>query len=258
MDSALLERAISSRTKAIIPVHLFGQMADMDPIMDIARKRGLFVIEDASQAHAAEYKGKRAGSIGHAGCFSFYPGKNLGAYGEAGAVVTNDAAVAGKIGMLREHGQSKKYYHDLIGWNCRMDGLQGAILSVKLKHLPQWTEARRHNAQQYNNLLKDLDSLVLPSEAPYAKHVYHIYPVRFKKRDALMSYLSDKGIACGIHYPVPIHLTEAYRSLGYRRGDFPVAERCAAELVSLPMFPELTREQIAYVAEGIREFVGKG
>jgi dTDP-4-amino-4,6-dideoxygalactose transaminase len=255
MDPDLLEHAITPRTKAVIPVHLFGHMADMDPIMRIAKKHNLFVIEDASQAHGAEYKGRKAGSIGDIGCFSFYPGKNLGAYGEAGAVVTNDPALADKVRMFRDHGQSKKYYHDMIGWNARMDGIQGAVLGVKLKYLPAWTEARRKHAKQYDQLLEGLPGIVLPHEAGYAQHVYHIYAIRNSRRDALMTALGDKGIATGIHYPVPLHLTGAYRHLGCKEGSFPVSERIARELVSLPMFPELNQEQIEYVVGGIKEFV---
>jgi dTDP-4-amino-4,6-dideoxygalactose transaminase len=227
----------------------------MDPIMEIARKYGLFVIEDACQAHGAEYKGKRAGSIGDAGCFSFYPGKNLGAYGEAGAVVTNNGSLAEKIRMLRDHGQPKKYYHDLIGWNGRMDGIQGAVLSVKLKHLNAWNEARRKNAQLYNELLPDTDGVIVPKEAEYARHVYHIYAIRVKNRDVLISDLAEKNVNCGIHYPVPIHLQSAYSSLGISEGQFPASERCAQGFVSLPMFPELTEEQIKHVVHEIERFL---
>ena len=252
MDPAMLEAAITPRTKAIIPVHLFGQTADMDPIMEIAKKHGLYVVEDACQAHGAEYKGRMAGSIGDAGCFSFYPGKNLGAYGEAGAVVTNNADLANKMRMIRDHGQSKKYYHGLVGWNARMDGFQGAILSVKLKYLARWNEARRKNGQLYNELLTGRDGIVVPLEAGYAKHVYHIYAIRTQNRDAMINALGEKGINTGIHYPVPIHLQEAYHFLGLKKGSFPVAEKCASEFVSLPMFPELSVEQITYVAQEIK------
>lgn len=250
-----LEAAITPRTKAIIPVHLFGQPADMDPVMEIARRHGLHVIEDASQAHGAEYKGRRAGSIGDLGCFSFYPGKNLGAYGEAGAVVTNSDELADKIRKLRDHGQAKKYYHDLIGWNGRMDGIQGAVLSVKLKHLEDWNEKRRRNAALYTQLLKEQDHLVTPTEAHYAKHVYHIYALRTTERDQLISHLAENEIYCGIHYPIPLHLQKAYQFLGLQKGDYPVAEQCAAEFVSLPMFPELTGGQIERVVESIGQFV---
>jgi dTDP-4-amino-4,6-dideoxygalactose transaminase len=252
MDPDALKRAITPRTKAVIPVHLFGQTADMDPILAIANERGLMVIEDACQAHGARYKGRMAGSMGNAGCFSFYPGKNLGAYGEAGAVVTNDQELADKIKILREHGQPKKYIHSVIGWNARMDGIQGAVLSVKLKYLEAANEARRANARLYGDLLAGVGQVVLPVEASYAKHVYHIFAIRSKKRDDLISRLAAKDIACGIHYPVPLHLQEAYASLGIRKGAFKAAEESAQEFVSLPMFPELTREQITTVCDELK------
>jgi dTDP-4-amino-4,6-dideoxygalactose transaminase len=251
MDPNRVEAAITSRTKAIIPVHLYGQCADMDPILGIARKHSLFVIEDACQAHGAEYKGRKAGSMGDAGCFSFYPGKNLGAYGEAGAVVTNNADLAAWMRMFRDHGQQKKYYHDVAGWNARMDGIQGAILSVKLKYLAQWNEARRRNAAHYADLLANVQGVTTPVEASYAKHIYHVYAVRVRNRDALIQNLGAQGIACGIHYPVPLHLQKAYASLGYGPGSLPLAEACAAEELSLPMFPELTSQQIERVATGL-------
>jgi dTDP-4-amino-4,6-dideoxygalactose transaminase len=252
MDPNLLEAAITPKTKAVIPVHLFGQMSDMDPIMEIARKHNLFVLEDASQAHGARYKGKPAGSIGDAGCFSFYPGKNLGAYGEAGAVVTNDTALADRMRMYRDHGSPKKYYHKVLGWNARMDGFQGAVLSVKLKYLPQWNESRRKNAAIYNQLFAGFGSVVTPIEMDYGKHVYHVYALRVKNRDGLISALAEKGIGTNIHYPVPVHLQDAYSFLGLKKGSFPVAEQCAAEFVSLPMFAELTGEQIQYVADAVK------
>jgi dTDP-4-amino-4,6-dideoxygalactose transaminase len=252
MNPTLLEAALTPRTKAIIPVHLYGQMADMDPIMEFAKKHKLFVVEDACQAHGAEYKGRRAGSIGETGCFSFYPGKNLGACGEGGAVVTNNPVLTEKICMLRDHGQPKKYYHSAIGWNARMDGVQGAILSVKLKYLNQWNEARRKNAQAYGKLLRHIDGIIVPQEAEYAKHVYHIYAIRVQNRDALINALAEKGISCGIHYPVPIHLQDAYRFLGLGKGSYPVAEQHGGELISLPMFPELTVEQIQYVTHELK------
>ena len=241
--------------KAVIPVHLFGQPADMDPILEIAKKYNLAVIEDACQAHGALYKGKKAGSLGNAGCFSFYPGKNLGAYGEAGAVVTNNPAMAAKIRMVRDHGQSKKYHHDLIGWNDRMDGIQGAILSAKLKHLSTWNEARRKNALLYTKLLKNTGGIVVPEEAPYARHIYHVYAVRVPNRDKLMSALGEKGISSGIHYPIPIHLTDAYKFMGLGKGSFPAAEKCADEFLSLPMFPELAEEQIEYVCSELKNLL---
>lgn len=256
MNPALLEAAITSRTTTIIPVHLYGQMANMDAIMAIAKAHGVFVIEDACQAHGATYQGRPAGSIGEAGCFSFYPGKNLGAYGEAGAVVTNDAELAAKIKLLRDHGQPQKYHHNLIGWNGRMDGLQGAILSVKLKFLTSWNEARRSHAQLYRALLAGLENVILPREAIDAKHVYHIFAIRVQNRDRVLKALAEKGIQCGVHYPIPLHLQEAYHFLGLRPGSFPIAEKCAAELLSLPMFPELAKPQIEHVAGEIRRLVG--
>ena len=255
MNPALLESAITPITKAIIPVHLFGQTADMDPIMDIARRRGLYVIEDACQAHGAEYKGKKAGSIGDAGCFSFYPGKNLGAYGEAGAIVTDNDALAEKVKMLRDHGQPKKYYHDLVGWNARMDGIQGAVLSVKLKYLSAWNEARRRNAQFYNDLLAGVAGVIVPREADHCKHVYHIFAIRVPNRDLLIERLAQRDIHCGIHYPVPLHLQKAYEFLGLKKGSLPIAEKCASEFVSLPMFPELTEAQIQHVVSEIMKIV---
>jgi dTDP-4-amino-4,6-dideoxygalactose transaminase len=253
MDPSKLEAVISPKTKAIIPVHLFGQVADMDPILEIARKRKVFVIEDASQAHGAEYKGKKAGSMGDAGCFSFYPGKNLGAYGEAGTVVTDSEELDRKIRMLRDHGQAKKYYHSLIGWNARMDGIQGAILSVKLGHLPAWNEGRRRNAAIYDELLKDVKGITTPKQAEYARHVYHIYAIRVADRDRLIASLAEKDIHCGIHYPIPVHLLDAYKSLNLGKGSFPVAEKSAAEFVSLPMFAELSREQIEFAVKELKQ-----
>ncbi len=257
IDPRKLEQALSSRTAAIIPVQLYGQMADMDPIMDFARRHNLYVIEDACQAHGAEYKGRKAGSIGHLGCFSFYPGKNLGAYGDAGAVVTNDHQWANKIKMLRDHGQSKKYQHDLMGWNARMDGIQGAVLSVKLEYLPQWNEARRRHAAHYTELLGMVDRVVTPCEAEDRKHVYHVYAIRSDRREALGQYLDSQQIASGIHYPVPLHVQPAWRGTG-SSGSFPVTERFAAQTLSLPMFPELTSEQVAFVADCVKTFAEGG
>lgn len=255
MDPELLEGAITSKTKAIIPVHLYGQVADMDPIMKIAKAHGLYVIEDACQAHGAEYKGRRAGSIGDAGCFSFYPGKNLGAYGEAGAVVTNNAELAENMRMFRDHGQREKYYHSIAGWNARMDGFQGAVLSVKLRYLDAWNEARRKKAQLYNELLAEIDEISTPAEAAYAKHIYHIYAIRTTRRERLMNALGPNDIGCGIHYPIPLHLQDAYKYLGYKKGCFPVAEECSCQQVSLPMFAELTQEQIEKVVKEIKQFL---
>jgi len=254
MSPARLKTALTRKTKAIIPVHLFGQTADMDPILDFAKEKGLPVVEDAAQAHGAEYKGRKAGTMGATGCFSFYPGKNLGAYGEAGAVVTNDDALAEKMRMFRDHGQAKKYYHGMVGWNARMDGIQGAVLGVKLKYLAGWNDARRRHAKAYTEQLSPLTEVLKPREEAYAKHVYHIYAIRVKERDRLMAALAGKGIGCNIHYPVPIHLQEAYRSLNLGPGSFPVAEKCASEYLSLPMFAELTPEQITYVADQVKVF----
>jgi len=250
-----LERAISPRTKAIIPVHLFGQCADMDPILDIAAQHGIPVVEDACQAHGAKYKGRRAGTLGALGCFSFYPGKNLGALGEAGGVTTNDKALAARIQVFRDHGQHRKYHHSVVGWNARMDGIQGAVLSIKLKHL-EVNNVRRHaHALLYDQLLGELEEIITPFEAPHNHHVYHVYAVRVQERNQILQALADRGIACAIHYPVPIHLQEAYRFLGYEEGSFPVAERCAHEFLSLPMFPELTHEQIHAVAAELKSCI---
>lgn len=254
MDPSLIENAITPKTKAILPVHIYGQTADMDPIMEIARRHDLFVIEDACQAHGAEYKGKKAGSIGDAGCFSFYPGKNLGAYGEAGAVVTHSPELAQKMRVFRDHGQPEKYYHSMIGWNARMDGIQGAVLSVKLSHLEHWNDMRRKHANHYHQQLADTDRIVLPAEAENRKHVYHLYEIRVKNRDELISALKKKDIHCAIHYPVPVHLQQAYSFMGLTPGSFPVSERIAAEIVSLPMFPELTQSMIDAVCGEIRNW----
>lgn len=258
MDPIALEKAVTARTKAIIPVHLFGQPADMDPILEVARKHGLFVIEDACQAHGAEYKGRKVGTVADAACFSFYPGKNLGAFGEAGAVVTCNAELEEKVRVLRDHGQVRKYYHSMVGWNCRMDGIQAAVLRVKLRHLERWTELRQSHAAQYARGFNGTDELVAPAQAAWVRHVYHIYAIRVKNRDRVMRLLAEQGVGSGVHYPIPVHLQEAYRGLGYRRGSFPIAERCATEFVSLPMFPELTPAQIERVIEAVKEAIEGG
>lgn len=255
MDPAGLEAVLSPRTKAIIPVHLFGQTADMDPILEFARRHHLLVIEDAAQAHGAKYKGRKAGTMGNIGCFSFYPGKNLGAFGEAGAVVTESTELQEKIRVLRDHGQIRKYRHSMIGWNCRMDGIQAAVLSVKLRHLDRGNTLRRRHALEYNEAFEKVEEVIRPFAAPYAEHVYHLYPIRVRERDEVMWRLQQKGIQCGVHYPVPIHLQKAYRSLGYEAGRFPVSEGTALEFISLPMFPELTSAQIGMVALGLTEAV---
>jgi dTDP-4-amino-4,6-dideoxygalactose transaminase len=252
IDAAEIERVITSRSKAILPVHLHGLMADMDPILKIAKDHGLIVIEDAAQAHGSEYRGRRSGSIGQLGCFSFYPGKNLGACGEGGAVVTNDAGLACTIRMLRDWGQSTKYNHVLKGYNYRMDTIQAAVLSVKLRHLEAWTEARRLHAAHYDGLL-DACGVQTPAVRNEYRHVYHVYAVRLSGRDAARRRLEAAGVACGMHYPVPVHLQPAYWDLGYGMGDFPVAERFAAETLSLPIYPELRAEQIEQVAALLRD-----
>lgn len=255
MDPAKLEAAITPRTKAIIPVHLFGQPADMDPIMAIAKRHGLVVIEDACQAHGAEYKGVRCGAIGQLGCFSFYPGKNLGAYGEGGAVVTGDPALADRIRLLRAWGEEVRYEHKYRGFNYRMDGVQGAILGVKLRYLEAWTEARRRNAAEYSRRLADTPAQPLP-ERDDVRHVYHLYVVRLQQRDAWRERLTEAGVQTGVHYPIPVHLQPAYHDLGYRAGDFPVCEQASREVLSLPMFPELTDAQIDTITSALRTSVG--
>lgn len=257
MDPELIEEAVTSRTKAIIPVHLFGQTADMDPIMAVAARYGVHVIEDACQAHGATYKERAAGSLGDAACFSFYPGKNLGGAGEGGAIVTRNSDLAEELRILRDHGQPTKYHHARIGWNGRMDGLQGAILAVKLKHLPSWNEARRENAHLYNSLLEGQPGIILPREMPYSDHVYHIYPVRVSRREEFMLDLTASGIDCAVHYPVPIHLQKAYSFMGLGKDSFPNSERCCSEFVSLPMFPELSGDQIRHVAGVAASFLSE-
>lgn len=256
IDVSKLEEAITPHTKAIIPVHLYGQPADMDPIMEIAQKHGLKVIEDTCQAHGARYKGMRAGSLGHAAAFSFYPAKNLGAYGDGGIVVTDDEQVAQRVRMLRNYGQREKYNHLVRGFNRRLDTLQAAVLRVKLRYLADWNAARRQHAGQYDRLLASTP-LVLPLEADYAESVYHLYVVRTDNREALRNYLHEQDIATGIHYPIPVHLQPAYQGLGYGRGDFPVSERYAEQVVSLPMYPELTPEFIDHVVEAIEQVAGQ-
>jgi dTDP-4-amino-4,6-dideoxygalactose transaminase len=236
-------------------VHLYGHPLDLDPIMAVARKHNLPVVEDTAQAHGAVYKGKRVGTTGQISCYSFYPGKNLGAYGEGGALVTNDAAFAARARSLREHGSTQRYYHDEVGFNYRMEGIQGAVLGVKLKHLDAWTRERRRVAHRYHELLAGTP-LQLPREADYAQSVYHLYVVRHPQRDALKKHLEANKIGCALHYPLPLHLQKCYASLGYKEGDFPVAEKAARECLSLPVYPELTDAQIQRVAAAIREFFG--
>ncbi len=257
IDPEKIEAALSENTRAIIPVHLYGQPADMDAILQIAERNNLVVVEDACQAHGASYKGKKAGAIGLAGCFSFYPGKNLGAFGEAGAVVTQNEALAQKMRMIRDHGQEKKYFHQIEGFNGRLDAIQAAVLRIKLKRLQSWNESRQQNARYYSELLADIPGLTLPTEADFAKSVYHLYVIHVEDRDALQQYLDSKGIASGLHYPMPLHLQKAYKHLEYPKGAFPITENSATRLLSLPMFPELTKAQIEYVTEHIRKFMNK-
>lgn len=249
----LIERAITPRTKAIMPVHLYGQPADMDPIMDIARRHQLLVIEDAAQAHGAEYHGRRTGTLGDIAGFSFYPGKNLGAYGDAGAVVTNNAELAERVRMLRDHGRRSKYEHEILGYGERLDALQAAILAAKLPHLETWTERRRALARRYHQLLVGAP-VELPEEMPGTRMVYHIYAIRTSHRDALLQHLNAQGIGAGIHYPIPLHLQPSLRYLGYQPGDFPEAERASQEVLSLPLYPEMTDEQQDMIVEAIRQF----
>ena len=258
----LIERGSKRRLAAVVPVHLYGQMADMDPIMELAAKYNFIVIEDACQAHGAEYFSKKAnawgkaGSIGKAAAFSFYPGKNLGACGEGGAITTNDEAMAQRMKMIRDHGQAKKYYHDVEGYNGRLDSIQAGWLSVKLRHLAHWNESRRALAHRYHELLAEAkDSIVVPVEAAWTKGVYHLYVVRVPNREALQAALAEAGIGTGIHYPIPLHLQKAYEHLGYQKGAFPVTERVASEIVSLPMFPQMTTAQQDEVAQKVEEFL---
>ena len=277
INSQKVEELLATHTgehtsiKAIMPVHLYGQPAAMEPLLNLAQRYDLKVIEDACQAHGALYYdqgtggreqgvgksgGKRVGSIGDVGCFSFYPGKNLGAYGDGGAVVTNDEKIAERVIMLRDHGRlGKKYEHEIEGCNSRLDALQAAILNVKLKHLEGWNEQRRRNARLYDELLLSVPGIRTPTVAPWGTHVYHLYVVRVKAREVMQQRLYQEGIATGIHYPIPLHLQKAYRYLGYRRGDFPVTEELSEEIISLPMYPELTQDDIVMIVEKIKDFV---
>lgn len=254
IDPGAVVAAVSPRTVGIVPVHLYGQMADMDPLLDLAARRGLWIVEDAAQAHGASDRGRSAGTLGAFGAFSFYPGKNLGACGEAGAVSGRSAAQLEPIRRLRDHGQSRKYVHEMEGYNGRMDAIQAAFLRIKLGHLPGWNAARRRAADQYRAALAGLAEVRLPVERPGAVHVYHLFVIQAERRDALQQYLTGRGIGTGLHYPVPLHLQTAYAGLGLGMGAFPVTEAAAKDMLSLPMFPELTADQIAIVADAIREF----
>ncbi len=257
IDASKIEAAITERTRAVIPVHLYGRPADLDAVFEIAERRNLIVLEDAAQAHGARYKGRRVGPLGSAGCFSFYPGKNLGAYGEGGAVVTNDKEVARRLRLLRDHGSEQKYRHEIVGYNFRLEGIQGAVLGVKLKYLDRWNALRREHAARYRELLAPLEesgALSLPRESPDAESVHHLFVIQSDARDRLQRFLSAAGVQTGIHYPVPIHLQPAYASLGHKEGDFPSAESQSRRLLSLPMFAELTDAQIAYVSDALGDF----
>jgi dTDP-4-amino-4,6-dideoxygalactose transaminase len=255
MDPKKIEEKITPNTRAIVAVHLYGQPADMDPILEIARKHNLLVIEDCSQAHNAEYKGRKIGTFGNAATFSFYPGKNLGAYGEGGAVLTNDDALFEKMLRFRQHGAINKYVHEVEGHNYRMEELQGAVLGVKLPHLDAWTDGRRRAAAKYRELLDGVPGVTVPMEMPYAKHVYHLFVIRTENRDGLAEYLKEQGVDTGLHYPSPLHVQDAYSYRGYKKGDFPVAEENCDKILSLPMFPELTDEQIKHITDSIKRFL---
>ena len=265
IDPDKVEAAITPKTKAIVAVHLYGQPADMKKLQEIAARHNLFLVEDAAQSHLAEYNNVKIGTLSSASSFSFYPGKNLGAYGEAGAVITNDERLYNNLKMMREHGQSKKYYHDTFGHNYRMEGIQGAVLGVKLKRLNKWPEGRRKVASVYRELLKDIAQIQLPIEMPNVKHVYHLFVIQVKgdeknrqeKRNDLQRYLADNGIATGLHYAIPLHQQKCFQHLGYKKGDFPITEQLAESGLSLPMFPELTGDQISYVSEKIKEYFTK-
>lgn len=255
IDPEAVAAVITSRTKAILPVHLYGLPANMEALQEIAKDHGLWLIEDAAQAHGAEFRGRRVGSLGHAACFSFYPGKNLGAYGDAGAVVTDDEELANKVRRLRDHGRRSKYIHEELGFGHRLDALQAAILAAKLPHLDAWNEARRRLAHRYSQLLADTD-LVLPQEPAHVRSVYHLYVVRTSRRDQLLRHLRSQGIGVGVHYPLPLHLQPAYAFLGLGPGSFPVSEAAAQQVLSLPLFPEMTEAQQERVVEAIKSFVG--
>lgn len=253
IDINKIEEAISKKTKAIIPVHLYGQPAEMDRIIEIAKKHNLYVIEDCAQAHGAKYKGKKVGGIGDIGCFSFFPGKNLGAYGDAGIITTNNKKLAKRVLMLRNHGRLEKYKHEIEGINSRLDEIQAAILRIKLKYLNKWNELRRKNAKIYNHLFKNIKGIVTPEILEVVESVYHLYVIRVKNRDDVQKQLREKGILAAVHYPFPLHLQPAYKYLGYKKGDFPEAEKVAKEILSLPMYPELTNNQIKFIVNSIKK-----
>ena len=256
LDPKLIEEAITPQTKAVLPVHLYGLPFDVDGIREVCQKHNLPLMEDACQAHGAKYKGKTVGGLGDVSCFSFYPGKNLGAFGEGGALVTNNAEFAKRARSLREHGSTVRYYHDEVGFNYRMEGIQGAVLGIKLKHLAKWTSERQRVAKRYAELLADTP-LQLPTEPSYAESVWHLYVVRHAQREELKKHLEANGVGCALHYPLPLHLQKCYEKLGYQEGDFPNAEKAARECLSLPIYPELTDEQIVRVAEVVKDFFKK-
>jgi dTDP-4-amino-4,6-dideoxygalactose transaminase len=256
MDVSQVEAKITARTKAILPVHLYGQTVDMDPLLEIASQYGLRVVEDCAQAHGALYKGRRAGTMGDAGGFSFYFSKNLGAYGEGGFITARDAELANKIRKVRDHGSGTRYHHEIVGLNGRLDEIQAVVLRAKLPHLAAWNEKRREHAAKYNELLQGLP-VYTPTEVAGNDHVYHLYVIRVSNRDELQAYLKEKGVFTGIHYPIPIHLQQSVTHLGYTKGSLPVTERITSEILSLPMYAELTDEQIVYIVSNIREFIGK-
>lgn len=254
MDISRVREKITKKTKAVIPVHLYGHPTEMRLLREVVEENGLFLIEDACQAHGTEYNGKKVGSFGDCGCFSFYPTKDLGAYGDGGLVTTNNPEVAEKLRMLREYGSRRKYYYDLIGFNSRLDEIQAAILRVKLRHLPEWINYRRRNAKRYHDMLSDSSEVILPVEKPYARHTYYVYVIRTKHRTKLQKFLQAKQIMTGIYYPVPVHLQKSYRFLRMRRGSLPETEKCSNEIISLPMFPELTDDEIEHVCTSIKTF----
>ena len=254
INTSLIEKAITKKTKAIVAVHLYGQCADMGTINEIAGKHNISVIEDACQAHGATYKGKKSGSLGKAGCFSFYPTKNLGCFGDGGFITTNEEKIYSVLSLMRDHGQSRKYEHEVIGYNDRLDSIQAAILSVKLSYLEEWNESRRKNASIYNKYLRANSGIIIPKENDSGKHVYNVYAIRVKNRDKLSDFLKQRKIGTTIHYPIPIPFQKAYDFLGAKRGSFPVAEKVAKEILALPIYPDLRKEEIEYVCESINDF----
>lgn len=257
MDVKQIEALVSHKTKVILPVHLYGHPVDMDPVMEIAARHGLYVVEDAAQAHGARYKGRRAGSLGHMACFSFYPGKNLGAWGEGGAVVTSDPVLYRHLRRLRDHGQTQRYNHEELGFNYRMDGIQGAVLSVKLRYLDQWNTARRSLAGHYHHLLSGVDGIVLPIVRPWAESVYHLYVIRISCRDAMHKELEEHGVSCGLHYPVPVHMQPAVEKSAARHSGLPVTVQVAGQVLSLPMYAELEKGAVEYVSETLKSLFGE-